>query len=42
MHTCEKWYRRPYLQNRKRDTDIKNKHNEHQGAGERGWDELRY
>ena len=42
MQTCEKWYRRPYLQNRERDTDIENKRNEHQGVGEGGWDEVRY
>ena len=38
MYNIEKWYRRTYLQNRNRDTDIENKHMDTK-AGRR-WDEL--
>ena len=39
MWNLEKWYRRSYLQNRNRDTDVQNKLNGCEG-GKWEWNEL--
>ena len=41
MYNIEKWYRRTYLQNRNRDTDIENKHmdtKKGRGKGRKDWE----